>query len=58
MDRLNKTMLYIIEDTTKYTKSYIASDGKGFVGPAEKRGTLHILVNDGKVEWIKAYDEE
>lgn len=38
------------------TKSFLATPGTGIVGPSEKKGFVHVLVNNGKVLWIRRYD--
>ena len=50
-ERVNKVMDTVI--TISFRKSYFASQGNGMIGPGEERGMVHILVNDGRVEWIQ-----
>jgi len=49
-EKLNSTMDLVIK--VSFTKSPIAKPGNGIVGPSEKSGMVHLLVNDGKVTWV------
>mgnify|MGYP000699569993 CR=1 FL=1 len=35
-----------------FSKSYLSASGNGLVGPSEKRGMVHLLINDGKCRWL------
>ena len=37
----------------KFEKSDLGRQEIHMIGPAEKRGMLHILINDGRIQWIK-----
>ena len=50
-DRLNSTMEYVI--TISLRKSFLSSSNNGLVGPSEERGMVHMLVNEGKIQWIR-----
>ncbi len=50
-DRLNSTMQYVI--TISLKKSFFSSSNNGLVGPSEERGMVHMLVNEGKIQWIR-----
>jgi hypothetical protein len=49
-EKLNSTMDIVIKVT--FSKSFFAKSGNGFIGPSEKSGMVHMLVNDGKVIWV------
>ena len=55
-ERLDDIMKYVV--TISFKKSYLSKPGNGLIGPNEERGMVHMLVNDGKIEWIKEYDDE
>jgi hypothetical protein len=48
--KLNSTMRLVIK--VSFTKSPLAKPGNGIIGPSEKSGIVHMLVNDGKVTWV------
>lgn len=50
-DRLNSTMNYVL--TISFRKSFFSAPDNGLVGPSEERGMVHMLVNEGKIEWIR-----
>lgn len=50
------TAVLAIAGIANITRSFLASQQSGLVGAAEKKGIVHILVNDGKVTWIYNYD--
>ncbi|HPX33223.1 MAG TPA: hypothetical protein PLT36_06950 [Erysipelotrichaceae bacterium] len=50
-DRLNKTLSQVI--LISFRKSYFSTSGNGLVGPEEERGMIHMLVNEGRIEWIR-----
>lgn len=56
MMRVDKTMDHVV--LISYSKSYLARSSNGLIGPAEKQGMVHMLVNDGKIEWVVDYDED
>lgn len=35
-----------------FSRSYLSASGNGLVGPSEKRGMVHLLINDGKCRWL------
>jgi hypothetical protein len=37
-------------------KSYLSRESNGLVGVSEKKGLIHMLVNDGRIKWIYSYD--
>lgn len=49
-DRLNSTMDIVIK--VSFCKSLLSKPGNGLIGPSEKSGMVHMLVNDGKVIWV------
>lgn len=49
--RLNSTMDYVL--TISFRKSFFSAPNNGLVGPSEERGMIHMLVNEGKIEWIR-----
>lgn len=50
-DRLNSTMEYVL--TVSFRKSFFSDSDNGLVGASEERGMIHMLVNEGKIEWIR-----
>ena len=50
MKNVEDTMELVV--TISFTKAYFAVPGNGLVGPNEKRGMVHMLVNEGKVTWL------
>lgn len=52
-----KQVLHVVA-SVNFTKSFLAKPGNGLIGPSEKRGIVHMLVNDGKVKWIYEYDTD
>lgn len=48
--KLNTTMDKVI--VISFSKSYFSIPGNSLVGPEEKMGMVHMLVNDGKVRWL------
>jgi len=55
-ERLNVVMDKVI--TISFRKSYLLNSNNGLVGPKEEQGIIHILVNDGKVKWLRDYDTD
>lgn len=51
MERVNKVLEYVI--TISFRKSYFSSTDNGLIGPEEERGMVHMLVNEGKISWIR-----
>jgi hypothetical protein len=49
-EKLKSTMQLVIK--VSFTKSPLARPGNGLIGPSEKSGIIHMLVNDGKVTWV------
>ena len=49
-EKLDKTMEYVL--VISFSKSYLLNLANGIVGPLEKQGVIHMLVNDGEVVWI------
>jgi len=49
-EKLNSTMMLVIK--VSFSKSPLARPGNGLIGPSEKNGMVHMLVNDGKVTWV------
>lgn len=54
-ERINSTMNHAV--TLTYGRSYLARQNVGLVGNSEKQGIIHMLVNDGKIEWVVDYDK-
>ena len=54
LDRLNKSLQVVT--FLPYGKSYLGREANGIIGSSEKKGIIHMLVNDGKVEWLVDYD--
>ena len=48
--KLTNTMDKVI--IISLSKSYFSKPGNQLVGNGEKRGVVHMLVNDGKVRWL------
>jgi hypothetical protein len=49
-NKLNSTMNLVI--MVSFSKAQLAKPGNGIIGPSEKSGMVHMLVNDGKVTWL------
>jgi hypothetical protein len=56
-ERLSQTMNLVI-DANLYSENSLGHRGLGMVGASEKRGMVHMMVNDGKVKWIVSYDTD
>ena len=56
LDRVEKTLVHVT--ILQYGRSYLAQPGTGLIGAEEKQGVIHMLVNDGKIEWVVDYDED
>lgn len=56
LERVNSTMEHVV--LISYGKSYLATQTSGFIGISEKQGIVHMLVNDGKIEWVVDYDKD
>lgn len=54
LERLNKVLIHVT--ILNYSRSFLGRNNNGIVGPNEKKGILHMLVNDGKIEWMEEYD--
>lgn len=50
MNNIDDTMNLVV--TISFSKAYFSVPGNGLVGPNEKRGMVHMLVNEGKVAWL------
>lgn len=50
-ERMNSTLEFVM--TISYRKSYLSTQGNGLIGTSEERGIVHMLVNEGKITWIK-----
>ena len=53
--RVQKVLEIVV--IANFTKSYLSKNNNGLIGPKEKKGIVHMLVNDGRIEWIAEYDE-
>jgi len=53
-----KHILHFVVSDLPLTKSYLGKDTSEWIGAQEKKGIIHILVNDGKVIWIRDYDTD
>lgn len=49
-DKVNETLRHVTLLT--YGKSFLGGNN-GFVGAEEKQGIVHMLVNDGKIVWVR-----
>ena len=56
MDRLSDTLKVVT--FLHYGKAYLGRENNGLIGTSEKKGIIHMLVNDGKVEWVVDYDTD
>jgi hypothetical protein len=54
-ERVNRTMNHAV--TITYGRSYLARQNVGLIGNSEKQGIIHMLVNDGRIEWVVDYDK-
>lgn len=52
-----KYVLHIVI-SVQYSKSLLSRPGNGLIGLREKKGIVHMLVNDGVIQWVKDYDED
>lgn len=55
-EKVNTVMDFVI--TVTFSKSYLSQTGNGLIGPSEKHGMVHMLVNEGSVKWIILYSKE
>lgn len=55
-ERMNSTLDFVM--TISFSKSYLSYSGNGLVGPQEERGIVHMLVNEGKIIWIRSDENE
>lgn len=55
VDKINKVLIHVT--ILNYSKSYLGRPNNGLIGPSEKQGIIHMLVNDGKIEWLVNDDE-
>lgn len=56
LERVNATLEKVT--ILVFGKSYLSRENVGLIGTAEKQGIIHILVNEGKIEWIQDYDTD
>lgn len=49
-EKLDKVMDYVV--VVSFSKTYLLKESNGIIGPLEKQGVIHMLVNDGEVKWI------
>jgi hypothetical protein len=56
LERVDNTMKHVT--VVSFSKSYLMRDNNGLIGPKEKQGMVHMLVNDGKIEWVVDYDTD
>lgn len=54
-DRLNAVMSHATTVTTSYN---LNQKLLGWIGPAEKKGVCHMLVNDHRLRWMEDEDDE
>lgn len=50
-EKMKATLDFVM--TISYRKSYLSTQGNGLIGNSEERGIVHMLVNEGKITWIK-----
>lgn len=56
LERVDQT-LYLVVVASNW-KSKLAKEGNGLIGGAEKRGIIHMLVDEGKIKWVRAYEQD
>ncbi len=56
MDRLDDTLKVVT--FIHYGKACLGRENNGLIGAGEKKGIIHMLVNDGKVQWVVDYDTD
>ena len=56
LERVDNTMKHVT--VVSFSKSYLMRNNNGLIGPKEKQGMVHMLVNDGKIEWVVDYDTD
>lgn len=49
-DKINNVLEHVT--VLNYSKSYLGRPNNGLIGPSEKQGIVHMLVNDGTIEWL------
>lgn len=54
--RVNKVLEIVI--VANFSKSYLSKNNNGLIGPKEKKGIVHMLVNEDRIEWVTNYDED
>ncbi|MFA6834245.1 MAG: ABC-three component system protein [Bacteroidaceae bacterium] len=55
-ERVNHAMELVL--VISFRKSYLSISGNGLIGFDEEKGMLHMLVNEGKITWIRGCDDE
>ena len=55
-ERVNNAMRLVM--VISFSRSYLSTAGNGLVGVEEKKGMVHMLVNEGKITWIRESDDE
>ena len=56
LERVDNTMKHVT--VVSFSKSYLMRNNNGLIGPKEKQGMVHMLVNDGMIEWVVDYDTD
>jgi len=56
LERVDSTMQKVVDIT--FSKNILTRDNNGIIGNPEKQGMVHMLVNDGKIEWVVDYDTD
>ncbi len=54
--RVQKVLEIVV--IANFSKSYLSKNNNGLIGPKEKKGIVHMLVNDGRIDWVTDYDED
>lgn len=54
-EKINNVLIHVT--ILNYSRSYLGRPNNGLIGPNEKKGIVHMLVNDGKIEWLVEDDE-
>lgn len=54
--RVQKVLEIVV--IANFSKSYLSKNNNGLIGPKEKKGIVHMLVNDGRIDWVTEYDED
>jgi hypothetical protein len=56
LERVDSTMQKVVDIT--FSKNILTRDNNGIIGNPEKQGMVHMLVNEGKIEWVVDYDTD